>query len=106
TGAYDITFGGETEDYKLYVTTFIVGNVLYDINGLNGTPANTVDGEGISMADGEQLYVSLLSSTGSLIEQVPVNPDGSYEFGDIQVGDYTLVLTTVENGTTPELPES
>ena len=103
-GASDIKMGGETEDYLVNVTTFISGNVYHDANGMNGSPANTVDGTGINSASGEPLYVSLLDASGNLVKQVAVQSDGSYEISGVLVGDYTTILTTDVNGTTPKLP--
>ncbi len=101
-GASNLKVGGEVEDYRIDITTFITGNIYNDGDGLNGT-TNTVDGVLVNNADNTPLYVSLIQN-GVLISQVPVNQDGSYEFNNIYVGDYTLVLTDQLNGITPRLP--
>jgi hypothetical protein len=103
-GAANVKMGGETEDYLINVTTFISGNIFHDANGLSN-PDATVNGTLIDTASGQQLYISLLDNEGNLIAQVPVNPDGSYELGNISIGNYTAVLTFVENGTTASLPQ-
>lgn len=102
-GSADMKMGGETEDYKVNITTFITGNVFRDANGLQGVRPNTVDGLPIQYAEQQQLYVSLLKGN-SLVAQKIVATDGSYEFEGVEAGNYTVVLTTVPNGLTPTLP--
>jgi hypothetical protein len=103
TGSADAKMGGETEDYLIDVTTFITGNILHDADGLLGTNPNTVDGSPIHTVENQQLYVTLMDGN-TVIDQVPVQQDGTYEFDNVHVGNYELVLTTQVNGTTPSLP--
>jgi hypothetical protein len=51
------------------------------------------------------LFVTLVDSTGTAIATVPVNADGSYDFGDVTPGTYSVVLhQTAAGSTTPSLP--
>lgn len=104
TGSFDTKVEGETEDYRIDITTFISGNVFHDENGNNGTPFNTVDGTPIYEIGTNQIYVSLLDSLGNLVTQVPVQSNGTYEIPEVTIGEYDLVITTTPNGITPSLP--
>lgn len=103
TGAYDIKMGGETEDHALNITTFISGNVYHDADGLKGEIPNLISGSPINNINGEQLYVSLVSEDGDLLDQVEVNLDGKYEFSNINAQNYKLVLTTNALSTNPTI---
>ena len=81
----------------------LIGNVFNDTDGLND---NTVNGNGISLPSGTQLYASLLDNANNIIATVPIANDGSYEFLNVMKNTtYTVVLHTNQNGsTTPNLP--
>ncbi|MES2440976.1 MAG: SdrD B-like domain-containing protein [Verrucomicrobiota bacterium] len=70
----------------------ISGNVFNDVNGLLGTPANTVDGSAYS---GPTLYANLVSST--TVSQVATVAAGAYSFGTVTANtSYTVVLSTTQ----------
>lgn len=71
------------------------GNVFNDVNGLNGTPLNTVDGAGTNV--GGLLFATLYDVTNSAaFITVPVNADGTYVFDGINVGtNYSVYIGNV-----------
>lgn len=84
---------GEVEDYTLIVNVSISGNVLNDVGGLVAD-AN-VNGTGLGIATGTQLYVNLLDGSGNVVASVAVNPDGSYTFPFASPNtSYTIQLST------------
>lgn len=69
----------------------ICGNVFHDANGLTDTQVN---GTLISAAGTAPLFVSLYNGS-TLVSTIPVNPDGTYSFLDVEPNiTYTLVLGT------------
>lgn len=77
------------------------GNVFHDANALTDSTVNTTSP--IAIPTG--LYASLLDSTGAVIATVPVQADGSYDFGNVVPGDYSVVLHQTPGGSaTPSLP--
>jgi hypothetical protein len=51
------------------------------------------------------LYASLLDSTGAVVATVPIQADGSYDFGNVTPGIYSVVLhQTAAGSATPALP--
>jgi large repetitive protein len=91
------------------VSNSISGNVYNDTNGLNGTPANTVDGVGTATSAGLNA-VLLDSATGQVITVTAVTSTGAYSFTSVQSNTtYTVILTTgaapaVGSTPTPSLP--
>ncbi|MFY9243302.1 MAG: SdrD B-like domain-containing protein, partial [Polaribacter sp.] len=81
----------------------LIGNVFNDLDKLND---NTVDGSGISLPSGTQLYASLLNSSNVIIGTKPINSDGTYEFLNLTKNtNYSVVLHTNPAGSsTPNLP--
>jgi Secretion system C-terminal sorting domain len=76
------------------------GNVYNDINGLIGTPTNTVDGIGTSLPSGTQLYVNLLNAAGTtVVASMPVNADGTYSFSQIIPNTNYVVQLSINQGT-------
>lgn len=73
---------------------FISGNVYNDVNGLKGTPSNTVDGTPIYNPSGVQLYANLINNSGKVTSSVPVFVDGSFIFTTINPGTYTVQVTS------------
>ena len=67
----------------------ISGNVYEDLDELTD---NQVDGAGIGKVSNVQLYVTLLDSSGIVVQSVPVAPDGTYTLPDVDPGGYTLQL--------------
>ncbi|SEJ37959.1 Por secretion system C-terminal sorting domain-containing protein [Dyadobacter sp. SG02] len=80
---------GEVEDYALWATATISGNVFQDANGLSN---GTVDGNGTNLSN--VLYVNLVDNLGNVVDSAPVGSDGRYAFGGQLVGDYNLHLTS------------
>ncbi|MFC4262896.1 T9SS type A sorting domain-containing protein [Ferruginibacter yonginensis] len=74
-----------------FVTPTISGTVFNDANGLNGTPANTVDGTGTNAGG---LNANLINALGNVVATVPVNADGTYNFTNVNAGNYTVQIST------------
>ncbi|MDR7834013.1 hypothetical protein [Riemerella anatipestifer] len=72
----------------------------YVFNDLNGLDDNTVNGTGIGVADGTQLYITAYTAdengeNGTIITTVKVNSDGSYTIPGLVSGRfYKLIVTT------------
>ena len=78
-----------TLDFGFYQPIKLAGNVYDDING----PAN-VDGTPISTPSGSQLHASLVDPSGNVVGTATVQPNGTYEFDDVQPNTtYTVVLS-------------
>ncbi len=80
----------------------ISGHVFHDANGLNPTPANTVDGSLIQSPSGTPLHANLYDASGNFIGTVPIDANGYYEFTGITPNS----TYTVSIGTTPGTPGS
>jgi hypothetical protein len=94
----------ESSVTKPFTTTAVQlsGNVFHDANALTDSTVNTT-GSVTTIPTG--LFVTLVDSTGAAIATVPVNADGSYDFGDVTPGTYSVVLhQTAAGSTTPSLP--
>jgi hypothetical protein len=78
------------------------GNVFHDANALVDVTVNKTTPEPIPT-----LYVSLLDTTGAVLETVVVNFDGSYDFGLTPAGTYHIALHQNPAGSAaPNLPAS
>ena len=66
----------------------VSGNVFKDANGLTD---GSVNGTGSNLGG---LNAVLVDSTGKVVATVPVNPDGTYQFQDIDRGTYNVILST------------
>lgn len=80
-------------------TTYsLLGKVFNDANGLtdgivNGTPIGTTSTATIA----QQLYANLLNSNNVVVATVPVSSsNGTYQFSNIPLGNYTVQLSTVQ----------
>ncbi|MGG7663545.1 T9SS type A sorting domain-containing protein [Dyadobacter sp. BHUBP1] len=83
-------------------TVQLSGNVFHDANALTDSTVNTT-GSVTTIPAG--LYVSLIDSTGAVVATVAVNADGSYDFGNVEPGTYSVVLhQTAAGSTVPSLP--
>ncbi|MEZ5045831.1 MAG: SdrD B-like domain-containing protein [Chitinophagaceae bacterium] len=81
-----------TIDFGFYQPVNILGNVFVDNNG----PAN-VDGNGIGIASGNQLYANLTDPTGNVIAVVPVTVSGTFAFNDVTPNtSYSVILSTTQ----------
>jgi hypothetical protein len=91
-GKQDATPGSVTIPFA---SVNISGNVYNDINGLTGTPANTVDGIGIDSPSGVQLHANLLNAAGNVVATIPVNAGGDYSFINVSANsNYTIQIST------------
>jgi len=76
----------------------------------DGNNNSNVDGNLTAKADNTQLYVTLVDANGDAVASKPLASDGTYSFsnedGVTPNTNYTIVLSDVENGTTPKLPEN
>lgn len=94
-----------TLDFGFYQPLKIAGNVYDDQNG----PAN-VDGLPINNPSSAPLYASLVNLSGTVLAVDPVNPNGTYEFNDVNPNTaYKVVLSTTAGvintpAPTPVLP--
>lgn len=76
------------------------GNVYHDANALVDVTVNST-----ATAPIPALYVSLIDSMGAVLNTIPVNPDGSYDFGLVNPATYSIALHQNAAGSTaPSLP--
>ncbi len=81
-----------------FSTLQITGNVFDDGNGLNA--GGNVDGTGISLPSGTQLYANLLNAAGTtVIATVPVNADGTYNFYGVAANTNYTIQLSINQGT-------
>lgn len=100
-GRQDPTPGSITLPFAAPV--LISGTAFNDANGLNGTPANTVDGTGIQTASSAPLFANLFTDTGVFVAAVPVNASGDYQFSVAPNTSYQVTISSVaaSAGATP-----
>ena len=81
------------------------GNIFND-----GNSDGSVNGVPISSVSSEQLYVTLIDSSGVIVASKPVDENGRYRFttkdGLKPNSKYKIVLGIKPNTTTPKLPEN
>lgn len=81
-----------------FFTVNLSGNVFNDVGGLLAD--GTVNGTGIGLPSGTQLYANLLDATGTtVIATVPVNNDGTYNFNGIAGNTNYVVQLSTNQGT-------
>ena len=78
-------------------TPVITGTIFEDANGLQGTPANTIDGTPTNV--GNQLFVNLVDPEGNVVLCNPVEADGNYKFQDVQPAGYPTTYSIVLSNT-------
>ena len=82
----------------------IISGDVYD----DGNGDSSVNGELIYNPDNIQLYATLVDAQGKAIATKPIAPNGTYRFdgkdGLRANSDYTVVLSSEQNTTTPKLP--
>ncbi len=72
----------------------ISGKVFYDADGLND---NAIDGSGIGLPSGQQLYVNLVDANGKVVGATSVHPtNGTYQIDQLAFGPLTAQLCTVK----------
>ncbi len=81
------------------------GSVFNDVNGLIGTPVNTVDGIGTGLPSGTQVYANLVNATTGLMSGAgnPISANGAYAFFVAASTNYIVQLSTTAgvNGAAP-----
>jgi hypothetical protein len=97
-GVYDI---GNDFGYKFNGS--LSGHVFNDADGLED---NVVDGNGVSTASNNQLYVSLLDiNSNTVLQSKPVSQNGSYMFLNLAPNtNYKVVLSTQEGAVGTSAP--
>jgi hypothetical protein len=89
----------------------VSGTVFNDVNALTNT---NVDGVGIGLPSGTQLYANLINpATGTVVASVPINANGTYQILNVPANtNYNMVLSTTQ-GTpgsttlpTPNIPSN
>ena len=70
----------------------ISGTVFNDVNGLAGTPANTVDGTATNAGGLNAVLVN--TTTGNVVATQAIPAGGTYSFTDVEVGNYAVRITT------------
>lgn len=90
--ATEMAATGSTSEFGVNVTPLAIGGVVV-IDG-NGLDDNTVGGTGTNA--GGTLFAALYdNTTGQVVDVVPVNPDGTYNFtGAVSSSNYSIYLTT------------
>jgi hypothetical protein len=84
-----------------YPPVTLSGNVFHDANALTDATVNTTSA--ITIPTG--LFVSLVNERGEVVKTVPVNANGTYDFGITDAGNYSIVLHQTPGGSlTPSLP--
>ena len=79
------------DDFTIIRNPCIYGNVFHDKNGMNDYYVN---GTGIGIASGTQLYVVLVNGSGNVVKSVAVAADGTYSMSNVTPGNYTTRLCT------------
>ncbi|PQA56819.1 DUF7948 domain-containing protein [Siphonobacter curvatus] len=99
--------GGATSNTSTVTVPFttptvqLSGNVYHDANALTDSTVNTTS----QVAIPGGLYATLVNASNQAVATVPVNADGSYNFGNVTAGTYSVVLHQTSTGsTTPALP--
>jgi hypothetical protein len=83
------------------ITVNLSGNVYNDING------NTdllVNGIAIPTPSGTQLYANLLNAIGTVLQTVPIAPDGSYTFPVTANTNYKVQITVNQGVVNSPMP--
>jgi len=79
------------DDFTIARNPCIYGNVYHDKNGMNDFYVN---GTGIGIASGTQLYVVLVNGSGNVVKSVAVAADGTYSISNVTPGNYETRLCT------------
>ncbi|SEI52252.1 Por secretion system C-terminal sorting domain-containing protein [Dyadobacter sp. SG02] len=103
-GVQDATPGSITLPFTVAATVSLSGTVFNDVNGLNPTPANTVDGTPVQSPSGTPLHANLFTEAGAFIATTPVDASGNYIFNNVTASTTYLVTistTPAASGSTP-----
>jgi len=92
-----------------FTTLFIKGSIYDDANGMQGTPANTVNGTGVSAGFTKVLLLD--ASNNKVVAQTANLAGGAYVFSNLDVGSYIVMLSNTQPGigatvTTASLPSA
>jgi len=80
----------------------ISGNVFDDAKGLTD---GKVDGPGIGIANGNQIYANLLNTSGTVLNSVAVGNDGKYTFSHVaSFTNYTIQISTTQGAKATPAP--
>lgn len=79
---------------ECYPTVTLSGNIYRDANGLTDASVNSTSVLTIPAG----LYVSLVDSTNTVINTVPVTSGGAYDFGITAPGTYRIILHQTATG--------
>ncbi|KAA0993385.1 DUF7948 domain-containing protein [Dyadobacter aurulentus] len=114
-GAYTVTVTDNASQCQLVKTVNVAinapesclapvtlsGNVFHDGNGLKDVTVNASNAQSLPAG----LYVTLVNASGAAVETVAVEADGTYDFGAVAAGTYSIVLHQNASGsTTANLP--
>ena len=69
------------------------GTVYNDVNGVNGSPTNTIDGVGMGSLTGTPLYVYLVNGSGNIVDAAQVNENGTYLFNNVAAATYSIRIS-------------
>lgn len=103
TGTVDPVPGNNTDTAGTQINAAIAGTVFNDVDGMNGVPANTINGPGTNISN--TLYAHLVNNSNTVVATVAVQNDGTYRFPAVIPGTYSVVLNTSSTASsTPGLP--
>jgi hypothetical protein len=99
-GGLDLLSGNFVAQDITVATPSLTGHIYHDPDGLNGSPANTINGVGIgspaSTTPIQQLYANLLDIVGNVVLTTSVNSDGTFIFPAVNPGNYSIQITTIQ----------
>ncbi len=81
-----------------------------NLGGISGLVFNDTDGDsdvdGIAIYNptNTQLYATLLNNVNALVNSIAIANDGTYSFSGLSAGNYSVIITTILNGTSASLP--
>jgi len=96
--------GGEVEDYLIDFQLTLSGTVFNDVNGLNPTPSNTVDGMPVQNLSATALHANLFTDAGVFVATIPIDASGNYTFSVAPSSNYIVTVSTTPAtaGSTPQ----
>jgi hypothetical protein len=103
-GIQDATPGSITLPFTVLAPISLSGTVFHDVNGLNPTPTNTVDGVPIQSPSGTPLHANLFTGAGVFVATTPIDGSGNYVFNNITPSStyqVTISTTPAAGGSTP-----